>query len=78
MATEQVDDPASFAFDHVDDPRVSRSLPFCVPGHPAKCRRLYRTNYPFYNEPGFGAPRDDERNKSEFCPSSTTVLLELT
>ncbi|TNY17926.1 hypothetical protein DMC30DRAFT_419335 [Rhodotorula diobovata] len=22
------------------------------------------TNYPFYNEPGFGAPRDDERNKN--------------
>ncbi|GAA5993591.1 hypothetical protein JCM10908_000129 [Rhodotorula pacifica] len=22
------------------------------------------TNYPFYNEPGFGAPRDDDRNKT--------------
>ncbi|GAA5917479.1 hypothetical protein JCM6882_004895 [Rhodosporidiobolus microsporus] len=32
------------------------------------------TNYPFYNEPGYGAPRDDERNKNynKNCSLATT------
>ncbi|GAA6007783.1 uncharacterized protein JCM10292_005433 [Rhodotorula paludigena] len=38
------------------------------------CSMILGTNYPFYNEPGFGAPRDDDRNKTynKNCSLATT------